>query len=114
MKWLSNLLELEQCNVMFQVISDIWDIGLNCEMELLLKLVSALEKHYFCIVFIKSNHYGIKCISNLLQLEPCNVMFKVISDIMPIGMKCEIQLLLQLISAMLRNWLVSLGNKISQ
>ena len=27
-------------------------------------------------------HYGIKCLSNLLQLEPCDGMFKVISDIM--------------------------------
>ena len=34
------------------------------------------------LMFIISNHYGIKCLSNLLQLEPCNVMFKVISDIM--------------------------------
>ena len=29
-----------------------------------------------------SNLYGIKCLSNLLQLEQCNVVFKVISDIM--------------------------------
>ena len=29
-----------------------------------------------------SNHYGINCISNFLQLEPCNDIFKVISDIM--------------------------------
>ena len=28
-----------------------------------------------------SNHDGIKCLSNLLQLEPCNVMLKVNSDI---------------------------------
>ena len=24
------------------------------------------------LIFILSNHYGIKCVSNLLQLEPCN------------------------------------------
>ena len=34
------------------------------------------------LMFIMSNHYGRKCLSNLLQLEPCNDMFKVISDIM--------------------------------
>ena len=33
-------------------------------------------------MFIINNHYGIKCVSNLLQLEPCNDMCKVISDIM--------------------------------
>ena len=34
------------------------------------------------LMFIISNRYGIKCLSNLLQLERCNVMFKVISEIM--------------------------------
>ena len=33
-------------------------------------------------MLIISNRYGIKCLSNPLQLEPCNVMCKVISDIM--------------------------------
>ena len=33
------------------------------------------------LMFMKSNHYGIICRSNLLQLVSCNVMFKV-SDIM--------------------------------
>ena len=36
----------------------------------------------FALMFIMSNHYGIKCHSNQLQLEPCNVIFKVNSDIM--------------------------------
>ena len=31
--------------------------------------------------FIIRSHYGIKCRSNVLQVEPCNLMFKVISDI---------------------------------
>ena len=31
-------------------------------------------------MFNISNHYGIKCLSNQLRLEPCNVMFKVIFD----------------------------------
>ena len=34
------------------------------------------------LMFIISNHYIIICLSNVLQLEPCNVMFKVIYDIM--------------------------------
>ena len=33
-------------------------------------------------MFIMSNHHGRNCLSNLLQLEPCNDMFEVISDIM--------------------------------
>ena len=33
-------------------------------------------------MFNISNHYGIKSLNNPLHLEPCNVMFKVISDIM--------------------------------
>ena len=106
-KCLSNLLQLETCNVMFKVISDImahwydmWnsiDIAINfCNAK---KMICAL-------MFIISNHYGIKCLSNLLQLELCNVMFKMISDIMPHWMICEIQFLLQLISAMQRKWFV--------
>ena len=34
------------------------------------------------LMIIISNYYGIKCIINLLQLEPRNDMFKAISDIM--------------------------------
>ena len=34
------------------------------------------------LMFIISNHYERKCLSNLLQSEPCSDMFKVISDIM--------------------------------
>ena len=30
-----------------------------------------------------SNYFGTKCLNIVLQLEPYNVMFKVISDIMP-------------------------------
>ena len=36
------------------------------------------------LMSIIRNHYGIKCLSNLLQLEPCNPMLKVISDIIVI------------------------------
>ena len=33
------------------------------------KMISAL-------MFITNNHYGIKCLSNLLQLESCKLSFK--------------------------------------
>ena len=36
----------------------------------------------YTLMLIISSHFGIKCISNLILQEPCNVMFKVISDIM--------------------------------
>ena len=39
------------------------------------------KENELCIDVYQSNHYGRKCVSNLLQLEPCNDMFKVISDI---------------------------------
>ena len=34
------------------------------------------------LMLIISNHYGRKCLNILLQLEPCNDMCKVISDVM--------------------------------
>ena len=40
------------------------------------------KKMNCAFMFIISNYYGIKCDSHLLQLEPCNDMCKVISDIM--------------------------------
>ena len=46
------------------------------------KMFWVITYNYCAFMFIISNHYGIKCVSNLLQLEPCNDMFKVISDIM--------------------------------
>ena len=55
-----------------------------------------------CTMFVISNHYGIKCLINLLQLEPCNGMFNVISVIMAHWYKCKIHFLLQLIFAMQR------------
>ena len=66
---------------MFIVISDIMA---HWEVQLFLQLVSALfRKKMICaLMFIISNQYGIKCLSNLQQLEPCNVMFKGISYIM--------------------------------
>ena len=91
---------------MFEVISDIWHIGLKCEMELFLQFVSALEKDYLCIMLIKSKQYGIKCLSNILQSEQCNVIFKVISEIMAHWYEMWIQFFLQLVSAQERKWFV--------
>ena len=41
------------------------------------------KKMICAFMFIISNHYGINCLINLLQLDTCNVMFKVISNIIP-------------------------------
>ena len=84
---------------MFKVISDImahrydlWNsilIAINlCSAK---KLISAL---------LFTNNYAIKWLRNPLLLEPWNVMFKVISDIMAHWYNMKIQLLLQLISPM--------------
>ena len=80
---LSNLLLLESCNVMLNVISgilahwyDMWNT-----IVIAIDFCNA-KKLIWELIFILSNHDGIKCLSNPLQLEPCNVMFKIISDIM--------------------------------
>ena len=81
-KCVSNLVQLEPCNDMFKVISDImahcydmWNAIINA-----INFCNA-KKMNCALMFIMSNHYGRKCINNLSQLEKCNVMLKVISDI---------------------------------
>ena len=82
-KCLSNLLQLEPCNVMFKVISDIMAHWYDMWNSIVIAINFCNAKKMICaLMFIISNHYGIKCVSNLLQLEPCNDMCKVISDIM--------------------------------
>ena len=67
-------------------------------------------KEMICaLMFMIINHHGIKCLCNLLQLEPSNVMFKVITDIAQWYEMWKIQLLLQLISAMQRKWFENLS-----
>ena len=66
------LLQLEPCNGMFNVICDIMADLLICKIKNLLQLISAMQRKWFLNDIIISNHYGIKCLSNLLQLEPCN------------------------------------------
>ena len=89
---------------MFKVISDIMAHWYDLWNTIVIAINFCNGKKMICaLMFIISNHYGIKCLSNLLQLEACNVMFKVMTQ-WHIGMICEIQLSLQLISAMDRKW----------
>ena len=79
---------------MFKVISDIIAHWYNMWNTIVIAFNFCNAKKMICaLMFIIRKHYGIKCRSNLLQLEPCNVMLKVNSDIMALGMICEIQLL---------------------
>ena len=49
-----------------------------CEIQSL--IIDVMQN--YALMFIISNQQGINCLSSLLQVEPRNVMFKVISDIM--------------------------------
>ena len=89
-KCLHNLLQLEQCNVMFNVKMAHWH-----EIRNTIVIACTGKKMIGALMFMINNHYGTKCRCNLLHLEPCNLMFKVISDIMEHWYDCEIQLLLQ-------------------
>ena len=75
----SNLLQIEPCNEMFKVISDM----VHC-YDMWSTIINAIRngKKMCALMFIMSNHYGRKCVNNLLQLEPWNDMFIVISDMM--------------------------------
>ena len=134
----SNLLQLEQCKIMFKVIFDIiahwyemWNTilitisfstgmnmicalmiiiskynGIKCRCNLLpwtvvFKVISDITAHWYdfwntivivinlckarkmicALMFVISNHWEIKCLSNLIQLKPCSVIYKVTSDI---------------------------------
>ena len=60
---------------MFRLISDIiahWDAIVHA---IVITIKFCKPKKIICIMMIISNHYGIKCVRNLIQLEPCNVMF---------------------------------------
>ena len=89
-KYLSNLLQLEPCIVMFKVISDELAHLYDMWNTIVITINFCNGKKMICaLMFIICNRDGIKCLSNLLQLEPSNVMFKVMSDIMDIGIICE-------------------------
>ena len=83
MKCISNLLQLEPCNVMINVISDIMSSWHDKRNTIVIAITFCYANKMICaLMFIIRNHLGIKCVSNVLQLEPCNVAFKVISDTM--------------------------------
>ena len=97
---------------MFKVISDMIeysDVMWNT-ITLVMNVLNLISwQKDFCIDVNHKHHYGIKCLRNLLQLEPCNDMFKVISDIMAHWYDIwKIQLLLYLFlafnSSMQRNY----------
>ena len=107
MKCLSNLLQLETGNVMFKVISDImghWYVMWN-SIFIAINFCNA-KKMISAFMLTISNDYGIKCFRNLLQLEPCNVMFKLISDMMTHWYDMWNTLVIALISPMQRKWFV--------
>ena len=82
-KCLSNLLQLEPCIVMFKVISDELAHLYDMWNTIVITINFCNGKKMICaLMFIICNHDGIKYLSNLLQLEPWYVMFKVMSDIM--------------------------------
>ena len=82
-KSFSNLLHLESSNVMFKIISDRMAHWYDLCNRIVIATSFCNAKKMICaLMFIISNHDKIKCFSNLLQLQPCNVIFKVISEIM--------------------------------
>ena len=79
-KYLCHLLQLEPCNDMFKVISDIMEHSYDMWISNVINFCNA-KKMNIALMFIMSNHYGRKCLRNLLHFEPLNDLFKVISDI---------------------------------
>ena len=84
MKCLSNLIQLKPCNAIFKVTSDIMPHSYDLRSTIVMAINFWNAKKMNCaLMFILSNHYGMICLSNLIQFEPYNVTFKMISDIMP-------------------------------
>ena len=78
-----SVIYFSQNHVMFEEISDKIAQWYALRNTILIAFnFSNAEKMICALMFIIINHHGIKCLSNLLQLKPCNVMLKVISDIM--------------------------------
>ena len=68
---------------MLQVISDITLDWNDMRNTIVIAINFCNAKKIICVMmFIISYHNGIKHLSYLLQLVPCNVMFYVISDIL--------------------------------
>ena len=67
---------------MFKLISDLMAQWYAMWNTIVMAIDVCIAKKIICtFMIIISYYYGIKCLSNLLQLHPCYVMFKVISDI---------------------------------
>ena len=82
-KCLNILLQSEPCNVMFKGISDIMVHWYDLWNKIVIAINFCYRKKMICaLMFIISNHYGTKCLRNVLQFEPCYIMFIVMSDIM--------------------------------
>ena len=65
---------------MFKVISCIMEHWYDSWNRIVIATNFCNGKKMICaLIFIISNHYGIKCLSNMLEL--CNVMHKIICDI---------------------------------
>ena len=56
---------------------------MRCEILLITAINFFIAKKMNCAFLIMTNNnYGRKCLSTMLELEPCNDIFKVISDIL--------------------------------
>ena len=74
---------LEPCHGMFKVICDKMEHWYDMWNTIIIAInFCNANKNELCMHVYHKHHYGKKCLSNLLQLEPCSVMLKVISDIM--------------------------------
>ena len=81
-KCLNILVQLEPNNDMFKVIAGKMAHSYELINTYLITSNFCNGKKMNCaLMFIMSNHYGRKCFTIILQLEPCNDMFKVIYGI---------------------------------
>ena len=69
-----NILGLEPCNFLYKLISDIMEHWYDMWNSIVIATNFCNAKIMICaLMFIINNHYGLICLNNLLQLEPCNV-----------------------------------------
>ena len=83
-KCVSILLQSEPCNDMIKIISDTlaqWYEMMN-SFIITINFCNAQIMNSGAMMVNNRNHFSRKCIRNLLQLEPCNDILKVISDIL--------------------------------
>ena len=92
---------------MFKVYSDIMPHWYDLWNTIVIAISFWTGKKMICaLMFIINYRYGIKCLSNLLQLETCNAMFKVISNIIPNCYDLWKTIVMQLTSAMQRHFIL--------